>query len=994
MSQKRLWQDIAPAIFITAVALGPRLFGLDIFLTADEPKSWFGRSIQFLDAVARGDWTATFDSPAPGVTTMWAGSIGLLLEYARQGFPGDLPHFLARVPFDPLDPAILPLIRLPVVLLAVLAAALTYLWGRPVLGQAGALLTALLLALDPFLLSLTRILGHDGLVTLFMWLSLLAFLRATAAPAENRRFVIISGAMGGLAFLSKYPSLFLGAFVALSLLLLYLRRPGSWSQRLRAWLIDLTLWSAAAGLVCVLLWPVMWVDPLGRTMAIIGDALRASGSPHPKGSFFFGQPVPDPGPSYYLWVTLFKTTPVLWLGWLLALVLPLIKPRDQGRPLFVKASLILLAFVLLFGLLVTMGGKKQDRYILPVFPALAALAALGYVQLMRTPPLQGGRADPSPNPSPSGRGILAPPFPRREGGWGVRWAGYWLIPALVIVQAITVWPYHPYYFTYYTPALGGGPAAARLMIVGWGEGLDQAARWLNGQPDAESLDVVAWYSTTFEPFFEGNAIYEIDEEKISRTPKPGLAADYVIFYINQAQRELPTAGTLQFFRAVPPVHTVILNGLEYVWIYPSVKMQQVIGNEARLVGQAELLGFNLLSKTGQPLSSIPADQAALLQLYWEWQGKSPDEPIGLSLIDQTGQTWGRGKPLDTQARFPFEQWQDGMIAHDDFIIEIFPGTPPGDYFLKAWIDRPATGERVGTFPVVLEDVLVSVERPERPFPAATLPLSVQLDASLAGGRLELLGLQHGDEFATPWQPGEEREVVLFWQASQTVSQNYPISLALVDKNGTRRAEWTGLPAGGRFPSDQWQAGDLIRDPWRLSLPAYTPPDDYRFTAQIGAMPAVELRAVTVGGRPRLFEPPPLDLVLNARFGEKIELLGLRQLPFEAITLTPGRPLTLHPVWYTTGLIEADYTLTIQLLDSQQQVRAQQDGMPLDGAAPTSSWAGGEVVPDTISLDIPPEIGPGPHHLLIAFYRLETGERLHLPNAADHLELPVKTTMGE
>jgi hypothetical protein len=316
------------------VALLPRLLHLDVFLTADEPKSWFGRSIQFLTALSQARWSETFDSPAPGVTTMWAGSLGLLLDYARHGFPGSLVHFLVQVPFDPLDPAILPLIRLPVVLIATLTVVLTYLWGRDVLGETSALLAALFLALDPFLLALTRILGHDGLVTLFMWLSLLAFLKAIATPIPSRRFILISGICGGLAFLTKYPSLFLGAFIALALLVVYLRRFPVWPEALRRWFIDMVYWSVAAGFIFVLLWPAMWVDPIGRVMAIINDAVRASGSPHPKGSFFWGQPVPDPGASYYLLVTLFKTTPVLWLGWIL-LVFALVKrwrPASSPHP--------------------------------------------------------------------------------------------------------------------------------------------------------------------------------------------------------------------------------------------------------------------------------------------------------------------------------------------------------------------------------------------------------------------------------------------------------------------------------------------------------------------------------------------------------------------------------------------------------------------------------------------------------------------------------------
>lgn len=980
---------------ITALALAPRLPGLDVFLTADEPKSWFGRSIQFLDALARGDWAATFDSPAPGVTTMWAGAIGLLLEYARQGFPGDsLTAFLAALPFDPLDPGILPLVRLPIVVIAAAAAPLTYRWGRPLLGQKAALLAALFIALDPFLLALTRILGHDGLVTVFMWLSLLAFLRsgsqslregAQSSARFDRRYLLLSGALGGLAFLSKYPSLFLGAFIAGTMLVLYLRAPGQARQALRPWAIDVGLWSLAAGLIFVALWPAMWTDPLGRTLAIIQDALRASSAPHQAGSFFLGRPVPDPGAGFYPLVTLFRTTPLLWLGWLSIIALAVLarlpgarsdsppQPLGDGHPAspqgsqttWQRVALILLAYAVLYGLLVTVGGKKQDRYILPAFPALAALAALGYIRL----------AGAFARKAQSNSRILA-----------------WLLPALLVIQLALVLPHYPYYFTYYNPALGGGQTVSRTMIVGWGEGLDRAAQWLNGLPAAQNTDVVSWYSTTFEPFFQGHAIYKIGEDKISRTAKPGLAADYVVFYINQVQRDLPSPGALQFFRAVPPAHTITLNGIDYAWIYPSVGMEHALINDARLVGQAGLLGYNLHNDAGRPATALPSNGATIVQLYWDWQGKSPDDPIRLSLVDETGQAWGWGNPLGTQARLPFEEWQPGMVARDDFALVVFPGTPPGEYYLRAWIDRPATGEVVGVFPLAADDARLAVERPASPPALADLPLSQEVGAFFAAG-MTLAGLADGEDLAAPWKPGQDRELVLYWLAEQPIARSYAVNLALVDRGGIIRAEWSGSPAGGRFPTDRWQPGEVVRDPWRLTLPPHVPPGEYRLTVSVGGEAAITLAQVSVEGRPRQFELPALDLPQRARFGDAIELAGI-QAPLEgpAIIAGPGQALQLALIWRATGLPAADYTVTVQLIDGQGQVQAQQDQMPQNGNAPTTSWATGEVIRDDVSLSIPANAGSGPHRLLVALYRPETGQRLPLTggpfDGQDHLEIPV------
>ena len=178
---------------------------------------------------------------------------------------------------------------------------------------------------------------------------------------------------------------------------------------------------------------------------------------------------------------------------------------------------------------------------------------------------------------------------------------------------------------------------------------------------------------------------------------------------------------------------------------------------------------------------------------------------------------------------------------------------------------------------------------------------------------------------------------------------------------------------------------------QVTLPAMVPAGSYQLVIQSGQGSPVDLLPVTVSGRPRLFTPPAIGLPLKTAFGEHIMLLGLQNAPAAdgMLALPPGHPAQIMPVWQAEGLPDADYTLTIQLLNGAQQIIAQRDGMPLDGSAPTSTWAIGEVIPDTISLEIPLETGDGPHNLLIALYRVETGERLRLPDGSDHLTIPVK-----
>jgi hypothetical protein len=43
----------------------------------------------------------------------------------------------------------------------------------------------------------------------------------------------------------------------------------------------------------------------------------------------------------------------------------------------------------------------------------------------------------------------------------------------------------PYYLSYYNPLMGGPRKAPQVMQIGWGEGLDQAGRYLDRNPSPE-----------------------------------------------------------------------------------------------------------------------------------------------------------------------------------------------------------------------------------------------------------------------------------------------------------------------------------------------------------------------------------------------------------------------------------------------------------------------------------------------------------------------------
>jgi hypothetical protein len=203
----------------------------------------------------------------------------------------------------------------------------------------------------------------------------------------------------------------------------------------------------------------------------------------------------------------------------------------------------LLLYAFFYGVLVTISTKKGDRYFLPASVTLDLLAGVGWATF----------------------GLLV--SARLRDRWRP-WLPFGLVSLLLAVSALYALPTRPYYLSYYNPLLGGGRRATEVMSIGWGEGLDQAARYLNGLPDAENQVVSVWYDVgPFSYFYNGPTQYipiveTLDSERLERL----LKSDYAVIYIHQWQRDIP-ANLLDILAKESPVHTVIINDLAYAQIY-------------------------------------------------------------------------------------------------------------------------------------------------------------------------------------------------------------------------------------------------------------------------------------------------------------------------------------------------------------------------------------------------------------------------------------------
>jgi hypothetical protein len=145
----------------------------------------------------------------------------------------------------------------------------------------------------------------------------------------------------------------------------------------------------------------------------------------------------------------------------------------------------------------------------------------------------------------------------------VRYAVPLVVLGGVLLQLTTVVQTRPYYFSYYNPLLGGAAKAPEVMMIGWGEGLDQAARYLNAKPGADQIIAQAWYEEIFPYIFDGKTI----QKKLNDEPDDIQKADYYVLYIHQWQRQLPSQKTLQYFANLQPEYVVRINGIDYAKVY-------------------------------------------------------------------------------------------------------------------------------------------------------------------------------------------------------------------------------------------------------------------------------------------------------------------------------------------------------------------------------------------------------------------------------------------
>jgi hypothetical protein len=333
----------------------------------------------------------------------------------------------------------------------------------------------------------------------------------------------------------------------------------------------------------------------------------------------------------------------------------------------------------------SIGEFKQLAYILPVFPALDLLAAVGLV-------------------------VIAGSVGRR------RFMGTTAVLTLFLAaQALLVLPYHPYFGVHYNKLLGGTETAKEIFhIQDQGEGLALAAAYLNQLPHAQaaSAAVSARNGRTFKRAYNAQTTYTTPTE-----------ADFRIYDVHNLQRGLYAEErnwmTMKAYdRQGEPLFTVVFNDVAYVEVYGEIP-EPPLANGVAFTPAVRFGDHVRLAKSALSDDVASPGETLTIVHYWQSDGEATrDYKVFNHLLGEDGTPVAQRDDFPLDGIRPLYTWTAGEQMEDVYTIKIPADVAPGAYRLGVGFYDPETftrlpaftagGERLSNDTAVIGDVTITL----------------------------------------------------------------------------------------------------------------------------------------------------------------------------------------------------------------------------------------------------------------------------------------------
>lgn len=479
--------------------------------------NWHFRSEQFIVGLKSGDFLKTYQHYHPGVTLMWV--MGVPIEIARQINPSfrvyNQDNFL-RLHQIAKYSLVLTQLALSIVLILAL---------KEILGLRKSIFAVSIFTFEPFFLGNSRLLHMDVLLTLFVVLSLTYGYKYYTRRSVT--YAIFSGVFAGLSFLTKSVGLLtvVAPIILATIVMTFLTPPTS-KKRLdrKRSIMYLSAFLLSTVATIFILFPALWVNPKFVLSDIFNEGLRI-GTRRGHEQVVLGDATDVAGPSFYPLVILLKTSPLIWLG-IGLFIFQIIRNHRKYQNVDKTFLLYLTVFYLVYFLGMTLASKKIDRYMIPLFPLLGIVSAIGINQAF------------------------------------VNTRGRYSKIALLVTGIGVFYPLfklYPYYFTYTNPLFGSAENANKITgQKPFGIGIPELkSRLINKYGDGVSLGFID--KKPMSMIYPNSKLFDIRE---TGTSKYAL----IILGPNEEMPQNVLDGKFKFVQD----DAMYINGLEFWRVYKKI----------------------------------------------------------------------------------------------------------------------------------------------------------------------------------------------------------------------------------------------------------------------------------------------------------------------------------------------------------------------------------------------------------------------------------------
>jgi nitroreductase len=349
--------------------------------------------------------------------------------------------------------------------------------------------------------------------------------------------------------------------------------------------------------------------------------------------------------------------------------------------------------------------------------------------------------------------------------------------------------------------------------------------WKAGQEEQEYYLLRVAPATVPGRYHLKVVIYEADSGR--RLEPPGVGGDLAV-----------VIGDLEVHPGIRPV--------EVAQLAVQNPGEAVIGNEVRF------LGYDVWRKGGE--GAVRPGERVSLAFYWQAMEKPHRDygvqlwlaALGGDLYPQRSGGWTAIGPAHSLAGglYPTSRWQADEVLRSWEELPVPAEAQTGEYGLELRVVDMASGEVAGKIP------LGTVKVAGRPRLFEAPAIGHPLEANL-GGKVKLLGYDLG----SPFKVHSSRFVItLYWQALTQMDESYTVFVHLLGGGGKVVAQRDSLPMGGEAPTTGWIEGEVIVDPYELSLPKDLSSGEYllevgMYDAATGErLPVINRQGVLLGDR--------------------------------------------------------------------------------------------------------------------------------------------------